>query len=85
MAEENGLRPEDALDPEELRALLKVAGTATWHTAQFGVQTYLRTSRLLVRAVTPQPALEAARQVEQAARAVVVSTGIARRVQDVTE
>ena len=85
MAEENGIRLEDGLDPEELRALLRVAGTATWHTAQFGVQAYLRTGRLLVRAVTPEPALEAARQVEQAARAVAVSTGLAQRVQDVTE
>ncbi len=65
--------------------MLRVAATATWHTAEFGIQTYLRTGRLLVRAVTPEPALEAARQIEQTARALAVSTGVAQRFDEITQ
>ncbi len=75
-------RPDDA---DELRAMLRVAASATWHTAEFGIQAYLRTGRLLVRAVTPEPALDAARDVERAARALAASTGVARRLDAITQ
>jgi hypothetical protein len=82
VAEPRGVEPDDA---DELRAMLRVAGTAAWHTAEFGVQTYLSTGRLLIRAVTPEPARDVARQLERSARALAVSTGVAQRFEDVSQ
>ncbi len=74
--------PEDA---DELAAMLRVAATATWRTAGWGVQTYLRTGRRVITAVTPDPALAAAREVERAARELAEVTGVARRIGELTE
>ena len=68
---------------DELLGVLRFAATASWHTAQFGVQAYLHTGRRVISAVTPEPALVLARQVEKATRESAMVTGLAGRLEDV--
>ena len=75
-------RPREEAD--ELLGVLRFAATATLRTAEFGIQTYMQTGRRLIGAVTPEPARAAARDVERAARDWAESTGMTRRLEEVT-
>ncbi len=68
---------------DELLGVLRFAASASWHTAQFGVRAYLHTGRRVISAVTPEPALVLARQVEKATRESAMVTGLASRLEDV--
>ena len=68
---------------EELMGVLRFAASAGLRTAQFGLQTYLQTGRRMVGAVTPEPALALARELERAARESPAIAGVARRIEEV--
>jgi hypothetical protein len=68
---------------EELLGVLRLAATAGFRTAQFGVQTYLESGRRIVEAVTPEPARALARDLERAARESPAIAGVARRLEEV--
>jgi Abortive infection alpha len=69
---------------DELLGVLRFAATASFRTAQLGIQTYVHTGRRIIEAVTPEPALDLARQVERAARESAVLNDAARRFDEVT-
>jgi hypothetical protein len=69
-------------EADDLAAVLRVAATATLRTAGWGIQTYLKTGRRVVTAVTPDPALAAARGVERATRELAEITGVTRRIEE---
>ena len=78
--------PEDGGDTsadqsDELLGVLRFAASATLHTAQYGTRAYLQTGRRILGAVTPEPAQVMARQVEQAARELAASSGVAHRLE----
>jgi hypothetical protein len=78
-------RPHDTTeDADELLGVLRVAGTATLRTAEFGIRTYLKTGRRILGAVAPEPVIGAAQQLERAARELAETTGVARRFEELT-
>ncbi len=64
--------------------MLRFAATATLRTAEYGIQTYVQTARRLAGALTPEPARGLAADVERAVRSLAESSGVARRLEDVT-
>jgi hypothetical protein len=80
---DNGIGPAEE-EPDELAAILRVAATATWRTAEWGLRTYLKTGRRVVDAVTPDPAVQMAKEMERAARELAEITGVARRIEELT-
>ena len=69
---------------DELLGVLRFAATASFRTAQLGIQTYVNTGRRIIESVTPEPALDLARQVEKAARESAVLNDAARRLDELT-
>lgn len=77
--------PEDQQGPsgsDDLAGMLRVAASATWHTAAWGIQTYLQTGRRVVSALTPDAARILAGDVEKATRELAEMSGVDRRVRD---
>lgn len=71
-------------ETDELLGVLRVAGTATLRTAEFGIRTYVRTGRRLFGAVAPDPVVGAVQQIERAARDLAATTGVTRRLEELT-
>ncbi|MDQ3572435.1 MAG: DUF4393 domain-containing protein [Actinomycetota bacterium] len=67
---------------EDLPGMLRVAASATWHTAEWGLQNYLRTGRRVLSALAPESARMIARDAEKAARELAAASGVDRRVRD---
>jgi hypothetical protein len=74
----------EAREPERKRdslaGLFRVAGSAWYHTAEWGLRGYVETGRRMVEAVAPDSAVEIAHEVGDAARDLVRSTGIEERI-----
>lgn len=73
-----------ATSSDDLPGMLRVAASATWHTAEWGVQNYLRTGRRILGALTPDAARILVGDAEKAARELASISGVDRRVRDVT-
>ena len=84
MADHDDLgRDEPRNQNEERIGVLRFAASAGLRTAQFGLQTYMESGRRIIGAVTPEPALGLARELERAARESPAITGVARRLEEV--
>ena len=84
MADHDDLgRDEPHNQNEELIGVLRFAASAGFRTAQFGLQTYVESGRRIIEAVTPEPALNLARELERAARESPAISGVARRLEEV--
>ncbi len=74
----------EAGEPERRRdalgGLLRVAGSAWYHTAEWGLRGYVDTGRRMVEAVAPDTAVEIAHEVGDAARDLVRASGIEERI-----
>jgi len=77
-------QPERGTTGEDLPGMLRVAASATWHTAEWGLQNYLRTGRKVLSALTPDSARIIAHDAEKAARELAAMSGVDRRVRDAT-
>ncbi len=74
----------DSAGSDDIPGMLRVAASATWHTAEWGIQTYLRTGRRVFDALTPDAARLLAGDAEKAARELAQVSGVDRRVRDAT-